>query len=444
MIPWREAWQDALYGPRGFYLRPEGPAGHFRTAAHAAPRPLARAVARLARHAGCDRVVDLGAGRGELLAALAAPDPNAAVDNGENRLALHGCDVVDRPADLPPAVGWSAGLDALPDAALDGALVVGWELLDVVPCPVVETDPDGVVRVVLVDPATGVQHPGDPVGADDAAWLARWWPLGTPGDRAEVGRPRDELWAALVGRCAATPRGAVLLAVDYAHVAGARPPSGTLAGYRAGRLVRPVPDGSCDVTAHVAIDAVAAAGHAAGADAGLVTAQRTALLALGLRPAGLPTPCRAPPPARSSSGRSPRGRPSPSCSTPGRSAGSAGSCTRWAARSRVFRDRRPRRRTGRRNVRDGHPALRTCRDPCGPRPLRLLGEQHRGMRRRHVRHLRRDRPRGRVQGERREPQPTLQRTLSDAAGSGSARAARRRARAGAGRGGRRSTSPVGR
>ncbi|MEU1025014.1 hypothetical protein ABZ366_23525, partial [Streptomyces sp. NPDC005904] len=31
---WREAAETALYGPEGFYRRPEGPAGHFRTSVH--------------------------------------------------------------------------------------------------------------------------------------------------------------------------------------------------------------------------------------------------------------------------------------------------------------------------------------------------------------------------------------------------------------------------
>jgi SAM-dependent MidA family methyltransferase len=242
-------------------------------------------VAGLARHTGCSRVVDVGAGRGELLAALAVlADPPDGV-----RLALHGCDVVPRPAGLPGGVGWSAGLDALlaPTAqdVLDGALVVGWELLDVVPCPVVEVDDDGTAREVLVDPATGRERLGDPPGPDDAAWLARWWPLDgrPPGTRAEVGRPRDALWSALAARCAATPHGAVLLAVDYAHTAAARPPAGSLTGYRGGLLVDPVPDGSCDVTAHVALDAVAAAvAGVAGATTGGVVRQREALRALGL------------------------------------------------------------------------------------------------------------------------------------------------------------------
>jgi SAM-dependent MidA family methyltransferase len=86
-----------------------------------------------------------------------------------------------------------------------------------------------------------------------------------------------------VARCGALPDGALLLLVDYAHTRADRPAAGSLAGYRAGRLVPTVPDGSCDLTAHVALDAVAAAARAAGAGAGLLTTQLTALDALGLR-----------------------------------------------------------------------------------------------------------------------------------------------------------------
>ncbi|HEY5183662.1 MAG TPA: hypothetical protein VIM19_01885, partial [Actinomycetes bacterium] len=41
-------------------------------------------------------------------------------------------------------------------------------------------------------------------------------------------------------------------------------------------------DGSCDVTAHVALDSCAAAGTAAGAADSVLTTQRAALLALGV------------------------------------------------------------------------------------------------------------------------------------------------------------------
>ncbi len=278
--PWQDAWQDALYGTGGFYRRPEGPAGHFRTAAHAAPRTLAAALARLARAAGCERVLDIGAGRGELLTALARldADPSAGPP-----LGLHGVDVVDRPALLPPAVGWSRADRGVPYAAFDGALVVAWELLDTVPCPVLEVDDDGRPRTVLVEPTTGRERLGGPPGDEELQWCARWWPLdgAAPGDRAEAGTARDAWWQGHVRLLDRVGAG-LLLAVDYAHASGSRPPLGTLSGYRAGRLVPPVPDGTCDVTAHVALDAVEAAGRAAGAAPGVLVPQARALRALGV------------------------------------------------------------------------------------------------------------------------------------------------------------------
>jgi SAM-dependent MidA family methyltransferase len=72
------------------------------------------------------------------------------------------------------------------------------------------------------------------------------------------------------------------VAVDYAHAAADRPSVGTLTGYRDGRQVTPVPDGSCDVTAHVALDACAEAGRRAGATETVLTTQREALTALGV------------------------------------------------------------------------------------------------------------------------------------------------------------------
>lgn len=74
----------------------------------------------------------------------------------------------------------------------------------------------------------------------------------------------------------------VAVAVDYAHQRDTRPYYGTLAGYRHGRAVPPVPDGSCDVTAHVALDACAVAGWRAGASRTLLTSQRVALRDLGV------------------------------------------------------------------------------------------------------------------------------------------------------------------
>ena len=275
--PWEAAWREALYGGAGFYRRPEGPGGHFRTAAHAAGPELAAALRRMAAAAGCATVLDVGAGRGELLAAMAGLPRQAQAPR------LHGVDLVPRPKGLPDEVGWSTGLAAVPGTVWDGrVLLVAWELLDVVPCPVLELDDAGRPRTVLVDPRTGRERLGGAPPAAELAWCREWWPAGRVGraaDRIEVGLPRDALWAELAGLV----RDGVLLAVDYAHTAADRPAAGSLTGFRRGRAVPPVPDGGCDVTAHVAIDSVAAAGVRAGAGGTRLLRQAEALAALGVR-----------------------------------------------------------------------------------------------------------------------------------------------------------------
>ena len=261
-MPWREATERALYGDGGFYRRTAGPGAHFRTSVHASPL-FAEALLRLARATGLRTVVDVGSGRGELLAQLHEWDPG---------LRLVAVDVVDRPDDLPVAVEWAS---AIPE--VDGALLVANEWLDNVPVDVAVRTADGD-RLVLVDPATGVERVGGRPSARDIAWLDRWWPLRADGDRAEIGWPRDAAWARALDRLGS----GIAVAVDYAHGAGHRPSLGTLTSYRDGRQVTPVPDGSCDVTAHVALDACAEAGRRAGATDSVLTTQREALTALGV------------------------------------------------------------------------------------------------------------------------------------------------------------------
>jgi SAM-dependent MidA family methyltransferase len=272
-VLWREAWTAAAYGPGGFYTRGEAPADHFRTSVHASPlfaeavgTLLDRVDAALGRPDPLD-LVDVGAGRGELLAAVAAADRPyrrrlrlLAVEVGP--LARPGVGTVRDVADLPPVTG----------------LLVANEWLDDVPLDVVEQTRDGP-RLVLVD-VDGRESLGPPPDPADRAWLHRWWPLAEPGDRAEIGRSRDDAWAAAIGRI---ERG-VAVAIDYGHEAAARPVAGTLAGYRAGARVTPVPDGRGNLTAHVALDSVAAAGRAAGAGDTRLDDQRTALLSLGVDP----------------------------------------------------------------------------------------------------------------------------------------------------------------
>lgn len=270
-VPWRSAWEQALYGPAGFYRRPEGPAGHFRTSVHVSPLFAAAVVELLSRvdnglgRPGALDLVDVGCGRGELLTAvLAALPPSLAP-----RVRLTGVDVVPRPAGLPAAIGWAP---EPPDGTV--GLLLAHEWLDDVPCDVAEVDREGVVRSVRVA-SDGTERLG-PALAD--AWLERWWPLSEPGTRAEIGSTRDAAWADAVG----TVSRGLAVAVDYGHARADRPPFGTLTGFAHGREVDPVPDGSRNVTAHVALDAVAAAGAAAAGRPASVVDQRTVLRALGV------------------------------------------------------------------------------------------------------------------------------------------------------------------
>lgn len=242
--PWSEAWELALYGPDGFFMR-EQPITHFRTsvgpAYAAAMRRLAGLVDEALGRPDPFDVVDLGAGRGELL--LTLPDVPA-------RWRLTA---VERAPDP------SVGLRWLADVPLLTGLLIANEWLDAVPLDVVQ---DG--RVVLVAP-TGEERPGPP--SPYGAWCQRWWP---DARRVEVGLPRDRAWA----RACSRVRRGLAVAADYGHLRATRRP--TLTGYRSGRSLPAAPDGACDVTAHVALDSCAAASGSR-----LLT-QRTALRALGV------------------------------------------------------------------------------------------------------------------------------------------------------------------
>ena len=327
---WRAAMDRALYGPDGFYRRPgAGPAAHFRTSAH---NPVfAEAVGRLLlevdRRLGAPErldFVDLAAGRGELAAGvsawLAADAPEAS-----GRLRAVAVDLGPRPEGLPEAVQWST---TAPSGVVGLQLANEW--LDNVVCDVAEVGADGVARIVEVDPESGSERLGAAPDKAQREWLERWWPLGdsagvaaadtaaakaanaaaaatatatadtatadpsrvptgdadetgTPGashpaagTRAEIGLDRDAAWRSAVDLL---DRGAAV-AIDYSHTAADRPRFGTLTGYRDGHQVPPVPDGSCDITAHVALDACAAA---LGPDVETVlTTQRDVLRGLGI------------------------------------------------------------------------------------------------------------------------------------------------------------------
>jgi SAM-dependent MidA family methyltransferase len=272
--------ERALYGPDGFYTSGTGAPGRdFRTSSTASPH-FARALLRLAAHvdAALDfpdpfTLVEVAAAQGALLNALAAHAPEVAPQLAP-RLRLVGVDLAPPPE---TAFEWHRDLN---DVRLFTGLLVANEWLDNVPCDVVE-QAGAVAAYVEVD-ETGNERIGDRVGPADQDWLDTWWPLCDNGERAEVGIARDVAWRHAVGKL---ERG-VAVCADYAHDLARREAGlfalGTLTGYREGRQVAPVPDGRTDVTAHVALDAVAAAGVAAGATDSLLTDQRTALRALGV------------------------------------------------------------------------------------------------------------------------------------------------------------------
>ncbi len=273
-VRWSAAIDRALYGPDGFYLAGTGAVGHFRTSVSAAASVreifagaiavlLERVDVALGRPDPLD-LVDLGAGSGELLEAVLG-----ALDSGlRARVRPTTVEVRARPADLSPRLGWRNDLPGLT------GLLIANEWLDNVPVDIVA---DG--RVLLVDRG-GAESPGATPTAAESEWLARWWPNG---GRREIGLHRDLAWAEAVSR---VERG-LAVAIDYAHLAADRPPYGTLTGFRLGRETEPVPDGSCDLTAHVSIDSVAVAGEEAAVANGrsvrtVLTDQRTALRRLGV------------------------------------------------------------------------------------------------------------------------------------------------------------------
>ncbi|MEU8113632.1 SAM-dependent methyltransferase [Micromonospora sp. NPDC048947] len=367
-IPWRDAMSHALYGPDGFFVAGSGPADHFRTSVHASPafatallRLISDVDSALGYPARLD-VVDVGAGRGELLRSLVgcavgvsgepahsgrsglippwsgSPEtltPTASARSfGEEpssgtgrpslaeRVRFTAVEYAHRPENLPEEINW---VSEIPDEIT--GLLIATEWLDNVPLDVAVHTADGW-RYVLVDPDSGVETVGELVKAADLDWLTTWWPgpasprgadrdltggststdaitgsgsgfgaarpaqgssltaRSRPGcpetpnsdyRRAEIGRSRDEAWANAVRKIS---RG-LAVAVDYGHLRDERPVDGTLTGYRGGRQVPPVPDGSSDVTAHVAMDSVASAGAAVARCAYSLLLQREALRALG-------------------------------------------------------------------------------------------------------------------------------------------------------------------
>ncbi|WP_026066297.1 SAM-dependent methyltransferase [Actinoalloteichus spitiensis] len=284
MLDWELAWSRALYGPEGFFARGERPAGHFRTSplvgpvfAEAVVALLDRVDHALGRPARVD-FVDVGAGGGELAEEVRQRAPAGLA----GRMAVTAVDVAPRPARRLPGVTWRS----TPPPRVVG-LVVANEWLDAVPCPVLVRRGGGWCRVGV--DAAGRETVLDPVDTTVQAWLEHWWPVGERARggaalRAEAGTTRDRAWCSVVR----TVRAGVAVAIDYHHLladrSAGRVDAGTLTGYLHGRQVAPVPDGSRDLTAHVALDASAAAVHSVVGEPlfTTLTSQRRVLADLGV------------------------------------------------------------------------------------------------------------------------------------------------------------------
>jgi hypothetical protein len=259
--PWLDAWVDSAYGEDGFW-RTARPVDHFRTPSTSTPLLAGLVADLLVEHPEIGTVVELGAGDGRLLADLAALRPD---------LSLSGVDLRSRPAGLPGSVGWCQDLwdvrtgcwragaaSGLLDRLAGPALVVCAEWLDDLPCPVASRVPDQP-RLVEVD-QEGRERLGDQLDPEEAAWAAMWSPWS---QRLEIGTTRDRAWEQVCRSLRRT--GGLALLVDYGHLADRRPVGGSLTAYRLGRRLHPHPSPEVNLTAAVAVDAVADAGHRAGA-----------------------------------------------------------------------------------------------------------------------------------------------------------------------------------
>lgn len=217
---WKQAWDSALYGAPAGFLRSHPPT--------------------------------LLQQRDDVLAVVAAAAPR--------ELVLLGSVGVLTPEIVRALPGVAVRFD-LP--AGFGGLVLAGDWLAHVPTHVVEIDTEGYPRFVHVDPLSGRERLGArliemSVPQQIGRWLQEWWPVAEVGvgARAEVGTARDAAWRDVVRSLG--PGGSAI-ALEPGHVRATRPAAGSLRapGSSYGSVV--VPDGTRDLVADVALDAVAEA-----------------------------------------------------------------------------------------------------------------------------------------------------------------------------------------
>jgi len=260
---WRDAWESAHYGPHGFYRANPDPADHFRTAVMDSSE-ISSEIFDIAylqyKRLGSPEiftVVDCGAGSGDLTRDLRLTCKHFGLPWHIESLNFPATDI----REIAPRGG--------------AGVVIAHELLDDIPGQVVELDDNCTPHVVHVDPITGTESLGDLSSGEECAWLDTWWPATVPGARREIGLDRDALWRTLLrvfdSGCA--------VMIDYCTTQPDRArgvfDAGTLTGYRAGRITRPVPDGRMNITAHVCIDSLVEVGRELDKPAAVISRPNT-------------------------------------------------------------------------------------------------------------------------------------------------------------------------
>ena len=248
-VPWRDAWEHAHYGADGFYRAHSNPEKHFRTAIMDAHPRLTQILEEL--HEQYRRI-------GE-------PTDFTVFDAGSGNAALEGA---LRDYFAEHSLNWQLRSHNFLDGdvrnlkSLGGAgAVIAHELLDDIPCTIAELDDNLQPVRIDVDPLTGHERLGERrITEEEARWLDTWWPATVPAARREIGITRDNTWRTLLGLF---DSGCAIM-IDYCTTQQERLTglfdSGTLIGYQHGRATRPLPDGSMNITAHVALESLIAVG----------------------------------------------------------------------------------------------------------------------------------------------------------------------------------------
>ena len=213
--------EAALYGPDGFYVRPggPGPAGHFRTSVHAS-RAVRAAVARLLRVGG------RGARRTRRSWTWSTWGPGGGAAGRGARRAGAGDGRAGAP--VRRGTGGAAGRARPADPLGRGPARAGRRGCSS------PTSGWTTCRLEIAEDGRYVWSPRTARRARAARWTARTGP-GWSGGGPAAAAPRSAGPATRPGRPPpATLERGLAVAVDYAHTRDARPPYGTLTGFRGG------------------------------------------------------------------------------------------------------------------------------------------------------------------------------------------------------------------